>query len=68
MTMNKEKSSLFVWGMFDLEQQHNYQTLDIHPPGPEARFKYLAFILKENGYVKNEWLWLITKVEKKINS
>jgi hypothetical protein len=68
MLINKEKSSLFIWGMSDLEQQHISHILDIHLPKPEAGFKYLGFFLKANGYVKKDWLWLVAKVEKKVNS
>jgi hypothetical protein len=28
----------------------------------------LGFTLKENVYLKNDWLWLLAKVEKKIHA
>jgi hypothetical protein len=54
--------------MLNLEQQHISQIIDIHPPDPEDGFKYIGFLLKENGYVKRDWLWLVAKIEKKINT
>ena len=31
-------------------------------------FKYLGFHLKPNGYRKDEWLWLVQRIQKKNGS
>jgi len=41
--------ALFPFGNFDLQED----------------FKYLGFILKQNGYKKGDWGWLLSKTEKK---
>jgi hypothetical protein len=33
----------------------------------EEGFKYLSFRLKPNKYGSADWIWLLTKVEKRIN-
>jgi hypothetical protein len=34
----------------------------------DARLKYLGFELKTNMYKKGDWKWLISKVERKLNT
>jgi hypothetical protein len=55
----------------DLSNQEKHyisQILDLQARDLDSRMKYLGFTLKENGYLKNDWLWLLAKVEKKVNA
>jgi hypothetical protein len=53
MIINKDKSSLFVWGLLDIEKKSISQLLDIQALEVENVMKYLGFTLKSNGYFKN---------------
>jgi hypothetical protein len=67
MKINEDKSSFFSWGMLRNPNNKPHRSL-VSPPKQDSGFKYLGFHLKANGYVKRDWLWLVTKIEKKINS
>jgi hypothetical protein len=68
MSVNLEKSTLIAWGLNEQESQHLSQILNMPLKDLGSGLKYLGFFLKANNYMKNDWRWLIEKVEKSLLS
>jgi hypothetical protein len=68
MKINLEKSTLSLWGIPEQEMNYFSQILPFKLIDLDMGLKYLGFHLKPNMYKKNDWQWLTTKVEKKINT
>jgi len=66
MLINAQKSNiLFSW----LKNEDIRYYLDLFPFQSlelEEGHKYLGFHLKPNDYRKNDWLWLLAKLEKRL--
>ena len=66
MVVNTQKLTLTTTLLNEYEE-HWYETIFPFEPRPlDVGLKYLGFYLKPNGYKKNDWDWLIEKVEKRI--
>jgi len=64
MQINIQKSTL---SFTDLEREEEELYKRLFPFTPldfSAGLKYLGFHLKPNNYLKKDWKWLITKLEK----
>jgi hypothetical protein len=61
-----QSSTLFTSGMddelsLDFERNFPFQHLDM-----SEGIKYLGFNLKPNSYGKEDWWWLVSKIEKRV--
>jgi hypothetical protein len=66
MKINERNSTLSTHNM-ELEEQRSY--MDLFPfeqQELEKGLKYLGFHLKPNNYRKEDWKWLIAKLEKRL--
>jgi hypothetical protein len=66
MLINKRKSSLYTWRLFEKEKNTISQILSLQVEDLGFGLKYLGFMLKANDYQKNDWLWLLAKLERKL--
>jgi len=64
MKINKDKYSLFIRKLLELEQQFIAKLIDTQGLGFRLRYKIFWFHPKANGYFKNDWLCLVAKIEK----
>jgi len=65
MKINERKSSISVLNLDEVKIRH-YQTMfPFKMIELDIGLKYLGFQLKPNYYKKEDWLWLITKLEKR---
>jgi len=49
----------------EIEEYHNFFLFDIE--GLDTGLKYLGFHLKPNSYKKVDWMWLLAKMDKRLN-
>jgi hypothetical protein len=68
MMFSESKSSFMIVGLEANELTLIKQLLPFKFQLLDEGFKYLGFFLKPNSYLKSDWLWLLRKVEKRINS
>jgi hypothetical protein len=66
MYINNAKSSMHTWGLLEQEKSSISHLISLQVGDIGQSFKYLGFTLKPNDYRKNDWLWLLAKIEKKI--
>ena len=67
MQVNKIKSSLST-NILTEEEETRYATIFPYERKPlNEVIKCLGFHLKPNGYTKNDWGWIIAKLEKILN-
>jgi len=67
MQINSRKSQLIVAGVVRQERAQLQSLFPFQPSTLEHPFKYLGFWLKLNAYKKEDWNWLIAKIETKIS-
>jgi hypothetical protein len=55
----------------NLLSEEEGQALRLHFPFEEKKLddglKYLGFLLKPNDYIKEDWKWLLKKMDKRLN-
>eukprot|EP00253_Pinus_taeda_P036521 PITA_36521 len=67
MQINHRKSQLIMTGLAVQERGRLHSVLPFQPSTLELPFKYLGFWLKPNDYKKEDWNWLIPKIESRIS-
>eukprot|EP00253_Pinus_taeda_P034856 PITA_34856 len=67
MQINFNKSQLIMEGFSGLECAQISAIFPFEASNMETPFKYLGFRLKPNSYKKQDWNWLLAKIEAKIN-
>ena len=67
MILNKQKSTLTPINMEALDLQRYAALFSFKLSYLDDRIKYLGFILKPNNYIKEDWNWILEKLEKRIN-
>eukprot|EP00253_Pinus_taeda_P024814 PITA_24814 len=67
MQINHRKSQLIMTGLVVQERGRLHSVLPFQPSTLELPFKYLGFWLKPNDYKKEDWNWLIAKIESRIS-
>eukprot|EP00253_Pinus_taeda_P012674 PITA_12674 len=67
MQINHRKSQLIMTGLAVQERGRLHSVLPFQPSTLELPFKYLGFWLKPNDYKKEDWNWLIAKIESRIS-
>jgi hypothetical protein len=67
MVINGGKSMIITQNMDEeeIEEYRNFFSFEIK--GLDAGLKYLGFHLKPNSYKKVDWMWLLAKMEKRLN-
>jgi len=67
MSINSQKSSIAYEGLsgIDLERITTLLPYEVLPMG--ENLKCLGFYLKPDSYKKQDWNWLLSKIEKRIN-
>ena len=63
------QNSSFLINMVDdavLEQVQNFLPLPMD--SIETGFKYLGYFFNSNNYLKEHWMWLLKKVENKVDN
>lgn len=66
MRINAQKSNILFSRIGDEFIQHYLDLLPYQTQALEDSLKYLGFHLKPNDYRKNEWTWLLAKLEKRL--
>jgi len=66
MQINSRKSQIIEEGLNRQEKAQINSFFPYEMCNMESPFKYLGFWLKPNAYRKEDWNWLITKIEAKI--
>ena len=64
MVINAHKSYLTLFLLKDNEAQRYTTLFPFETKLLDDGLKYLGFYLKPNGYKKNDWGWLLAKLEK----
>jgi hypothetical protein len=64
MLINQQKSTLSATGMAEADIVFYKSVFPFHVQDVNEGLKYLGFLLKPNCYLKSDWLWLISKLEK----
>ena len=67
MQINSRKSQLIVEGINRQERAQIYSLFPFESRNMQSPFKYLGFWLKPNAYKKEDWNWLIAKIEARIS-
>jgi len=67
MQINSRKSQLIVEGLDRQESAQMHSSFPYQSSNMESPFKYLGFWLKPNAYKKEDWNWLIAKIEARIS-
>eukprot|EP00253_Pinus_taeda_P032437 PITA_32437 len=67
MQINYRKSQLITEGLDKLEKNQITSILPFDVLSMENPFKYLGFWLKPNAYRKQDWNWLVAKIEARIS-
>eukprot|EP00253_Pinus_taeda_P025808 PITA_25808 len=67
MTINVQKSTLTAIGCSQYEVHYTLHWFPFPIHTMEEGLKYLGFRLKPGGYKIANWIWLIVKVEKRLN-
>eukprot|EP00253_Pinus_taeda_P035974 PITA_35974 len=67
MQINYRKSQLIMEGLDRLEKNQITSILPFDVLNMENPFKYLGFWLKLNAYKKQDWNWLVAKIEARIS-
>lgn len=67
MEIKRGKSSISLSGCTNQETQLANQKFPFQETNILEGIKYLGFILKPDGYKIENWTWLITKIENRIN-
>jgi len=68
MLINEQKYHISFINMFDEERDYYAPFLPYIAQDLDEGFKYLGFQLKPKYYRKVDWMWLITKLEKCLQS
>jgi hypothetical protein len=68
MRINERKSTLSVHNLEEEELDYYRSLYPYEVKDFDAGLKYLGFHLKPNCYKKEDWLWLIEKLEKRLNN
>lgn len=66
MLVNKEKSHLLLEGFNRMEAFNIAEDLPFEERKLEDSFKYLGFFLNPHSYKKQDWFWLVAKIESRI--
>jgi hypothetical protein len=66
MRINAQKSNILFSRIGDEVIQHYLDLLPFQTQNLEDGLKYLGFHLKPNDYRKNDWTWLLAKLEKRL--
>ena len=66
MVMSENKSIFLEYGVSEDTVTHVQSFLPFEVKQLDVGFKYLGYFLNPNNYLKEDWMWLIKKVEKKI--
>ena len=66
MEINEGKSSLTTHMLSQVEEAELKRFFPFSSAGLEEGLKYLGFSLKANRYRKQDWFWLLRKVEKRL--
>jgi hypothetical protein len=64
MIINAQKSNILFSRIEDEDIRHYLDILPFQTQTLEEGLKYLGFHLKPNDYRKNDWTWLLAKLEK----
>ena len=67
MDISENESSFFSYGLEENLLVHVRSLFPFEIKQLDDGFKYLGYYLKSNNYLKEDWRWLVRKVEKKIN-
>eukprot|EP00253_Pinus_taeda_P006494 PITA_06494 len=67
MQINYRKSQLIMTGIVAQERVRLQSFFPFQPSTLDLPFKYLGFWLKPNAYKKEDWNWLIAKIESRIS-
>ena len=67
MSVNMEKSSLILEGFNRMESRNIAEDFPFEDRKMAENFKYLGFFLKPHSYKKQDWYWLVEKIESRIN-
>jgi hypothetical protein len=65
MVINFAKYLVICWGLFEPEKLYINQIFPFRSYSFEDILNYLGLYLKENIYLKKDWTWLLSKIEKK---
>jgi hypothetical protein len=65
MKINRDKSSLLVWGLPLQESNTISALLGVQIKDPTEGLRYHGFTLKASDYRKAYWAWLLEKIEKR---
>lgn len=68
LAINKKKYSLSHEGIVEADLLWTLDLLPFLHTSLDSSIKYLGFLLKPDGYRKQGWFWLVSKIEKRINS
>jgi len=68
MLHNNKKSTITCCEFVELEITHDRNLLPFQSLNVGEGIKYLGFHVKPNDYTKEDWMWMVAKVERKINS
>jgi len=63
--MNTSKSMEICWGLYEPKKLYINNIFPFMFSPFEIVFKYLGFHLKSKLYLKEDWKWLLDKIEKK---
>jgi len=66
MQINERKSSLSCVNMEEYDLRYYQEKFPFPLTNFDMGFKYLGFHIKPNNYYKKDWMWLVTKLEKRI--
>ena len=67
MSINVKKSCFLQNGMEEENLQRITDILPYRTDDFRKGFTYLGYFLKPSGYLVKDWLWLVSKFEKKIS-
>ena len=67
MSINVNKSCFLQNGMEEENLQRITDILPYRTDDFRKGFSYLGYFLKPSGYLVKDWLWLVSKFEKKIS-
>jgi hypothetical protein len=68
MQINDRKSSLSTYLLTEEEEQAHNLFFPYERKTLDDGIKYLGFILKPNDYRKEDWKWLLKKMDKRLNT
>jgi hypothetical protein len=68
MTINEGKSTLTTYSLSEMEKNRFRLFFPFEEKSIDEGLKYLGFSLKPNDYRKEDWTWLLKKLEKRLSS